>query len=96
MNLPFTGQGGAGKRPCIGCSPANTSCSPANDNTPSRPGEHSAGSAEIYNTEKLVDNRLIDGGKVVTVTHRPPFTTRKVPGVSWYSFLVEAASTPGP
>ena len=29
-----------------------------------------------------------DGGKVVSFTHRPPYT--------WYSFLSEAESTPGP
>ena len=34
-----------------------------------------------------------DGGKVVSVTHRPLFTPRKH---SWYSFLLEAESTPGP
>jgi len=34
-----------------------------------------------------------DGGKVVNPTHRPPLPTRKC---SWYSFLLEAESTPGP
>ena len=34
-----------------------------------------------------------DVGKVVSLTHRPPFTPRKY---SWYSFLLEAESTPGP
>jgi len=34
-----------------------------------------------------------DGGKVVSVTHRPPLPPRKY---SWYSFLLEAESTPGP
>ena len=33
-----------------------------------------------------------DGGKVVSTTHRPPLPTRKY---SWYSFLLEAESTPG-
>ena len=33
-----------------------------------------------------------DGGKVVGLTHRPP-SPRKY---SWYSFLSEAESTPGP
>jgi hypothetical protein len=28
-----------------------------------------------------------DGGKVVSLTHRPPFTPRKY---TWYSFLLEA------
>jgi len=33
------------------------------------------------------------GGKAVSLTHRPLFTPRKY---SWYSFLLEAESTPGP
>ena len=32
-----------------------------------------------------------DGGKVVSLTHRPPLPTKKC---SWYSFLLEAESTP--
>ena len=38
----------------------------------------------------LLDIRHYEGGKVVTLTHRPP----SPPGISWYSFL-EAESTPG-
>jgi len=34
-----------------------------------------------------------DGGKVVSLTHRPPLPPGKY---SWYSFLLEAGSTPGP
>ena len=34
-----------------------------------------------------------DGGKVVSPRHRPLFTPRKY---SWYSFLLEAESAPGP
>ena len=34
-----------------------------------------------------------DGGKVVNLTHRPPLPHRKY---TWYSFLLEAESTPGP
>jgi hypothetical protein len=34
-----------------------------------------------------------DGGKVVSITHRPPLPPRKC---SWYSLLLEAESTPGP
>ena len=34
-----------------------------------------------------------DGGKVVSLTHRPPLLPSKC---SWYSFLLEAESTPGP
>ena len=33
-----------------------------------------------------------DGGKVVSLTHRPPLPPRKC---SWYSFLLEDESTPG-
>ena len=38
----------------------------------------------------LLDIRHYEGGKVVTLTHRPP----SPPGISWYSFL-EAKSTSG-
>ena len=34
-----------------------------------------------------------EGGKIVSPTHRPPLPPRKY---SWYSFLLEAESTPGP
>ena len=34
-----------------------------------------------------------EGGKVVSATHRPPLTPRKY---SWYSFHLQAESTPGP
>jgi hypothetical protein len=34
-----------------------------------------------------------DSGKVVSLTHRPPLPPRKY---TWYSFLLEAESTPGP
>jgi hypothetical protein len=34
-----------------------------------------------------------EGGKVVSPTHRPPLSPRNY---SWYSFLLEAESTPGP
>ena len=33
-----------------------------------------------------------DGGKVVSLTHRPPLPPSKY---TWYSFLLEAESTPG-
>jgi hypothetical protein len=35
----------------------------------------------------FVDNRLTDGGKVVNIMRRPPFTPQEY---SWYSFLLEA------
>jgi hypothetical protein len=41
----------------------------------------------------FLDNRLTDGGKVVSVTRRPRLTPKKI---FWYSFLLEAESTPGP
>jgi hypothetical protein len=34
-----------------------------------------------------------DGGKVVSLTYLPPLPPRKY---TWYSFLLEAESTPGP
>ena len=34
-----------------------------------------------------------DGGKGVSLMHRPPLPPRKH---TWYSFLLEAESTPGP
>jgi hypothetical protein len=41
----------------------------------------------------FLDNRLTDGGEVVSLTRRPPFTSQED---SWYSFLLEAKSIPGP
>jgi hypothetical protein len=41
----------------------------------------------------LLANRLTDGGKVVSLTRRQPFNPQED---SWYSFLLEAESTPGP
>jgi hypothetical protein len=35
----------------------------------------------------LLDNQPTDGGKVVSLTFRPPFTPQES---SWYSFLLEA------
>jgi hypothetical protein len=40
----------------------------------------------------FLDNRPTDGGEVVSLTHRPPFTPQKN---SWYSLLLEAELTPG-
>jgi hypothetical protein len=39
------------------------------------------------------NNRLTDGGDFVSLTRRPSFTPQED---SWYSFLLEAESTPGP
>jgi hypothetical protein len=41
----------------------------------------------------FLDSRLADGGEVVSLTRRLPFTSQED---SWYSFLLEAESTPGP
>jgi hypothetical protein len=40
----------------------------------------------------FIDNPFTDGGKVVSLTRWPHFTPTEV---SWYSFLLEAESTPG-
>jgi hypothetical protein len=48
---------------------------------------------EMLRFPHFLDSRLIDGGKVVSLTPRPHFTPQKN---SWYSFLLEAESTPGP
>jgi hypothetical protein len=42
----------------------------------------------------FLDNRLTDGGEVVSLTRRP--TALYPQEDSWYSFLLEAESTPGP
>jgi hypothetical protein len=49
-----------------------------------------------YETSRLphfLDNRHTDGGEVVSLTRRSPFTPQKS---SCYSFLLEAESNPGP
>jgi hypothetical protein len=40
----------------------------------------------------FLENRFTDGGEVVRITHRPPFTFQEEP---WNSFLSEGESTPG-
>jgi hypothetical protein len=40
----------------------------------------------------FLDNRLTDGGEVVSITPRPSFTLQED---SWYSFLLGTESTPG-
>jgi hypothetical protein len=49
-------------------------------------------SCETSRFPHFLDNRLTDGGEVVRITRRPPFTPQED---SWYSFLSEAESTPG-
>jgi hypothetical protein len=41
---------------------------------------------------RFLDNRLTDGGEVVSLTRRPPFTPRKIRG----THVLEADSTTGP
>jgi hypothetical protein len=41
----------------------------------------------------FLDNRLRDGGEIISLTRRPPFTPQEDP---WYSFLLEAEPTLGP
>jgi hypothetical protein len=48
---------------------------------------------EMSRLPHSLDNRLTDGGKVVSLTRQPPFTPQED---SWYSFLLEAELTPGP
>jgi hypothetical protein len=40
-----------------------------------------------------LDNRITDGGEVVSLTRRPRFTSQED---YWYSFLLEAESNRGP
>jgi hypothetical protein len=41
----------------------------------------------------FLDNRLTDGGEVVSLRRRPLFNPQED---SWYSFLLETESNPGP
>jgi hypothetical protein len=41
----------------------------------------------------FLDNRLTDDGEVVSLTHLPLFIPQED---SWYSFLLEVESAPGP
>jgi hypothetical protein len=43
--------------------------------------------SETSNLPHFLDNRLTDGGEVVSLTRRSPFTPQED---SWYSFLLEA------
>jgi hypothetical protein len=47
----------------------------------------------MSNLQHFLDNRLTDGGEVVSLTRRPPFTPQED---SWYPFVLEAESTPEP
>jgi hypothetical protein len=52
-----------------------------------------ASSCETSRLPHCLDNRLTDGGEVVSLTRRPPFAPQED---SWYSFLLDAYSSPGP
>jgi hypothetical protein len=40
-------------------------------------------SCETSSLERFLDNRLTDGGEVVSLTRWPPFTPRKIPGTHY-------------
>jgi hypothetical protein len=51
---------------------------------------------QCFETSRLphfLENRLTDGGEVVTLTRRPPFTPQEN---FWFSFLLKTKSNPGP
>jgi hypothetical protein len=51
---------------------------------------------EMLRIPHCLDNRLTDGGKVVSPTHRPSFTPETLLFLCcWYSFLLEAEYAPG-
>jgi hypothetical protein len=56
-------------------------------------GLESPQDCETSRLPHFLDNRLTDCGKTVSLTRRQPFTPQED---SWYSFLLEAESTPGP
>jgi hypothetical protein len=49
-----------------------------------REGQQGSGTLTIPH---LLENRLTDGRKVVSLTSRPPFTPQEI---FWYSFLLDA------
>jgi hypothetical protein len=57
-----------------------------------REGEGPLG-CELLMLPHFLDNRLTDGGKVVSLMRWLPLTHQED---SWYSFLLEAELTPGP
>jgi hypothetical protein len=57
------------------------------------PGHGGPLGCETLRVPQYLHNRFTDGGKFVSLMRRPPFTPQEG---SWYSFLLEAESTPGP
>jgi hypothetical protein len=47
----------------------------------------------MWSLPHFLDNQLTDGDEVASLKRRPLFTPQED---SWYSFLLEAESTPGP
>jgi len=56
-----------------------------------RPGQ--ALRLPVVGSSQISRHSSREGGKVVSLTHRPPLAPRKY---SWYSFQLETESTPGP
>jgi hypothetical protein len=78
---------------CVPC-PRHSSASGCTKKSEAIPvtGREGLYGCETSRLPHLLDNRLTDGGKVVSLTSRPPFTPQED---SWYSFLLKAESTPG-
>jgi hypothetical protein len=57
-------------------------------------GRRASQGCETSRLPHFLNNRLTDGGEIVSRTPRPaaPYSQED----SWYSFLLEAESTPGP
>jgi hypothetical protein len=56
-------------------------------------GRGSLQGCETSRIPRSLDNRIMDGCEVVSITCRPRFTFLEE---SWYSFLLKAESTSGP
>jgi hypothetical protein len=56
------------------------------------PGRGGPLGCETSRRPHFLENRLTDDGEVVSLKRQPPFTPQED---SWYSFLLEAESTPG-
>jgi hypothetical protein len=57
------------------------------------PGREGQQVCEMLRFTHFLHTRLTDGDEVFSLTRQPPFTPQED---SWYSFLLEAESTPGP